>query len=53
MGQAGLVLLTQLLRLEAKHEESCHLHPATLRGWGALPFAVLALVGTHGVEIWR
>ncbi len=49
---AGLVLLTQLLRLEAKHEESGHLHPASLRGWVTLLFAVLALVGTHGVEIW-
>ncbi len=49
---AGLVLLARLLRLERREEGSGHLHPASLRGLGMLLFAILALIGLHGVEIW-
>ena len=49
---AGLVLLARLLRLEVREEGTGHMHPASLRGLGILLFAILALIGLHGVEIW-
>lgn len=49
---AGLVLLARLLRLELHEEGAGHLHPASLRGLVVLLFAILALIGLHGVEIW-
>lgn len=48
----GLVMLARLLRLEARHEGEGHLHPASFRSLGVLLFAILALIGLHGVEIW-
>ena len=49
---AGLVLLARLLRLETHGNSPGHLHPASIGELGKLLFAVLALIGTHGVEIW-
>jgi hypothetical protein len=48
----GLVLLARLLRLEARQEGAGHMHPASLTSLGTLLFAILALIGLHGVEIW-
>jgi hypothetical protein len=48
----GLVMLARLLRLETREEGSGHMHPASLRGLGILLFAILSLIGLHGVEIW-
>lgn len=49
---AGLILLARLLRLEAHQEAGGHMHPASWRGLVATLFAILALIGLHGVEIW-
>ena len=49
---AGLILIARLLRLEAQQEAGGHMHPASLRGLGTLLFAILALIGLHGIEIW-
>lgn len=49
---AGLILLARLLRLELREEGTGHLHPASVRGLGILLFAILALIGLHGIEIW-
>ena len=49
---AGLILLARLLRLETRQEGPGHMHPDSLWGLGLLLFAILALIGLHGVEIW-
>ncbi|MDO9489435.1 MAG: ion channel [Sphingomonadaceae bacterium] len=49
---AGLILLARLLRLELREEGAGHLHPGSVRGLGILLFAILALIGLHGIEIW-
>ena len=49
---AGLVLLARLLRLELREEGAGHMHPGSVRGLGILLFAILALIGLHGIEIW-
>ena len=48
----GLVLLARLLRLEVRQEDSGHMHPGSVRGLLILMFAILALVGLHGLQIW-
>ena len=48
----GLILLARLLRLEGREEVMGHMHPGSLRGLAMILFAVLALTGLHGVEIW-
>ena len=48
----GLILLARLLRLEAREEVLGHMHPTSLRGLAVTLFAILALIGLHGVEIW-
>lgn len=48
----GLILLARLLRLETRQEGAGHMHPDSLWGLGLLLFAILALIGLHGVEIW-
>ena len=49
---AGLILLARLLRLEAREEGAGHMHPTSVRGLAVTLFAILALIGVHGVEIW-
>ena len=49
---AGLVLLARLLHVEALVEGAGYMHPASLHSLGILLFAILALIGLHGVEIW-
>ena len=48
----GLVLLARLLRLEARQEDSGHMHPGSIRGLLMLLIAILSLVGLHGLQIW-
>ena len=48
----GLILLARLLRLEARSEAAEHMHPGSVRGLAFILFAVLCLIGLHGVEIW-
>ncbi len=48
----GLILLARLLRLETQREGTGHMHPTSLRDLGILLFAILALIGLHGIEIW-
>lgn len=48
----GLILLARILRLEAHDELAGHMHPGSARGLAVILFAVLTLIGLHGVEIW-
>ena len=48
----GLILLARVLRVEAREDVAGHMHPGSARGLAVTLFAVLALVGLHGVEIW-
>jgi hypothetical protein len=48
----GLVVLARLLRLEAREAASTHTHPGSLRAMAVLLFAILSLIGLHGIEIW-
>ena len=48
----GLILLARLLRLEMRSEAAAHMHPGSFRGLALILFAILCLIGLHGVEIW-
>ena len=48
----GLTLIARLLRLEAREEGAGHTHPTSVRGLAVSLFAILALIGVHGIEIW-
>ncbi len=48
----GLYGVGRLLRLEEREEAAEHIHPLSARGFAVTLFAILALIGLHGVEIW-
>jgi hypothetical protein len=49
---AGLLLLTRILRLEAREEAAEGIAARSVRGVAATIAVILGLFGLHGVEIW-
>ena len=49
---SGLYVLSRLLRLEERSEAREHVHPMSLRGFGATIVVILGLFVLHGIEIW-
>jgi hypothetical protein len=49
---AGLHILTELLRLEAREEAHQHVRPLSLRGFSITLLTILGLFALHGLEIW-
>ena len=48
----GLSLLSQLLRVESRHERHVHPNPLTAQGIGFTLVLVIGLFTLHGAEIW-
>jgi hypothetical protein len=48
----GLFALSRLLRIEEREEAVEHVHPLSVRGFGATLFVILGLFALHGIEIW-
>ena len=48
----GLILLAFILHLERNEELPGYMHPASVRSLAIILFALLTLIGLHGIEIW-
>ena len=48
----GLIVLARFLRLELRPDTAAHAHPTSIGQLVVLLFAILALIGLHGIEIW-